>query len=72
MVRLGDMLPLMVTLARGHPFVRMLARTLLPEEVDEVVQQTWLRAIPHVDALTCPHCRGRRTLRAAPNRRLPW
>jgi RNA polymerase sigma-70 factor (ECF subfamily) len=29
------------------PFVRLLARTLLAEDADEVVQQTWLRAIEH-------------------------
>ena len=29
------------------PFVRLLARTLLAEDADEVVQQTWLRAIQH-------------------------
>jgi RNA polymerase sigma factor (sigma-70 family) len=29
------------------PFVRLLARSLLAEETDEVVQQTWLRALQH-------------------------
>lgn len=29
------------------PFVRLLARTLLAEEADEVVQQTWLHAVRH-------------------------
>lgn len=29
------------------PFVRLLARTLLADEADEVVQQTWLHAVRH-------------------------
>lgn len=37
------------------PFVRLLARTLLAEDADEVVQQTWLRAIQHGgDAVETP------------------
>lgn len=30
-----------------EPFVRLLARTLVAEEADEVVQQTWLQAVQH-------------------------
>jgi RNA polymerase sigma factor (sigma-70 family) len=34
-------------LLREADFVRVLAQTLLAEEADEVVQQTWLRAVRH-------------------------
>ena len=39
--------PALQRLLEEEPFVRLLARTLLAEEADEVVQRTWLQAVRH-------------------------